>query len=277
MNNSYTKIINEMEENLKKIEDKDNFLHYEKAIHHCSHTLNKLQQTINKIGFQNTEEEIYFFKYIKPQAYSTMAFYRMLTIIETHCPQYSIQDKISFFQDEIHKTRSFFETHNEFVEYYRTGQTYADEKYFTRNFSNLIFNNDNFEYIIYPDFSTVHDGTVAKIMAYEKLEQHLSSEILKLQNPELLPDKYLDKPQHEWTENLTSLAELLYSLKDSKAINHGNISVKELIELFCKVLNVPEGNIYNAFRLVQNRKKEKTVFLDKLKMTLEHKIDMALE
>ncbi|GEM_PF-3401464 len=65
MNNSYTKIINEMEGNLKEIEENDNVIHYEKAIRHCSQTLTILQQTINKIVFQNTEEEIHFFQKIK--------------------------------------------------------------------------------------------------------------------------------------------------------------------------------------------------------------------
>ncbi len=276
---SYTEIIKKFENNLSvyREENDDIFIFYSTAINCCKDTFIELQETVKNTGFQTKAEEAYFFKNIKTKVCSTMAFFRMLVIVETYSPQHSQQERIEFLQSKLKEIHLFFGRHSDFYEYYKTGQNYDDEKYFTRNFSNLIFNNENFEYIVYPEFSTVHDGTLSKIMAYERLEEYLSNEIVKLKNGKGLSEEKQEKPQSKWTENLTSLAELIYSLIETKAIDHGNISVKELTDLFSQMMEIPEGNIYNAYRLILNRKKEKTVFLDKLHIALAHKIDSSYE
>lgn len=275
---SYSQLVQDLEDALSRLKKEESNIYSlaEKAIGLCAIAYTQLKTGVNSFGFASIGEEIEFFKKTKPQLCSYLTFYRKLATIESHRPAHSKYGQINYLKREINKLNEYYKQHKEFIEYIRSGQTYADDKYFRRYMSDLILSNQNYEYVTNPDFSTVYDITLSKIMAYERLEMYLYNEIGKLNGENKVVNESIQS-KREWNGNLTAYTELLYALKETKVINHGNVSIKELHEMLGQVLDLPKGNIYSAFRDIHSRKKEKTVFLDKLKEALIRRIDQANE
>lgn len=269
----YSKIVEKLEDDLSCLIAKgyDIYSQAEQAIGLCPIAYLDLQKIVLQNGFQKPADEIHFFKKVKPKVCSKLTFYRKLASIESHRPKYAKHAQVDYLQKEIHKLHGFFEEHSAFIEYYRSGQTLYDENYFRRNISALILGNHNYDYLVNPDFSTVYDFTVSKIIAYERLEQYLDNEIRKLENSDNL--SFMEKPRNKWTKKLSALAELIYALQAVGAIDNGNSTIKELVELFSKILYIPEGNIYNAFRSVYSRKTKELIFIDQMREAMIQRIN----
>ncbi len=269
----YTRIIENLENDLNTLkEEGDNiFIQAEKAISLCRMAYLELQSDVKKNGFEKEGDEIHFFKHIKPRVCSKITFYRKLATIESHRPKYARKVQIEYLQKEIYKLHSFFEDHSSFIEYYRSGQTLNDDKFFKRNIEALFLGNHNYEYLVNPDFATVYDTILSKVLAYEKLEKYLDNEIRKLEREN--DDSKANQPVDEWTGKLTYFAELVYGIKESGVVNNGNISVTELIELFSRVFKLPPGNVFNAFRSVYSRKTDPLIFINKMHESLLQSID----
>lgn len=122
-------------------------------------------------------------------------------------------------------------------------------------------------------FSADYDYILAKIIAYDRLEIYLNTELdkirLKFQNPHGEHIGILG--QFKWTGAKIYLDELICSLSGSGVINNGNCGINELKELFEKIFDVDLGNIYNGFQDIKIRNNQ-TKFLDMLKETLLRKI-----
>lgn len=269
----YSKIIENLENDLNNLKEEGHtiYIQAEKAIGLCTITYLELQSEVKKNGFETEADEIHFFKHIKPRLCCKMTFYRKLATIESHRPQYARYAQIEFLQKEIFKLHNFFEDHSSFIEYYRSGQTLHDDKFFKRNIEDLVLGNHNYEYLVNPDFATVYDTILSKVLAYEKLEKYLDNEIWKLEREN--DDSRDNQPVDEWTGKLTYFAELVYGIKESGVVNNGNISVTELIELFSKVFKLPPGNVFNAFRSVYSRKTNPLIFINKMHESLIQSIN----
>ncbi len=81
-------------------------------------------------------------------------------------------------------------------------------------------------------FSTLHDSSVAEILANKQLTHYLSTEIdalsekLHLKFTSIIESKLL-----QWTESKVSLVEFIYALYAGKCFNNGNTNLKEIA--FC--------------------------------------------
>lgn len=274
----FTSILQELEQDLDRLTSENHPVpfHTQQAIGLCLLTYNELRKIVLKTGFITNTEEVAFFKTIKPQVYSKLTFYRRLARIDSHRPRFTREDQVTYLRDEIRKIHEYYAEHSDFCEYYQTRQTYNDELYFTRNQKKIVLNNRNSDYLTDPEFSTIHDKTVATFMAYENLEKYLDNEIRKLQggNPAGSADNQAKVP---WTGNHVSLVELFYALRELGVINNGQTSVKEMYAIFSKVLQLPEIDLYGTFQDIQKRKKNKTIFLDKLREALNRKLDESDE
>lgn len=80
-----------------------------------------------------------------------------------------------------------------------------------------------------------------------------------------------------WTGNQTELVELIYALAECGSLNNGNVEIKTAIEYFQTVFQVDLKHYYHKFRDITNRKKERSVFLDKLKVSLDRRIESKFE
>jgi hypothetical protein len=228
-------------------------------------SLTLLKQKTADYQFESPQEEILFFKVWKPQVFSLLAFYIHLYRIEKHRAEQSLTAQFRYLKAE-YETLKRKPLDNSFYSYYQTGQTDLDTLYFRRG-----------HYDIYSDaqcnflnkdisFSTMHDSSVAEILADKHLAQYLSKEI------DALSDKLhfklaaiIEEKQLQWTESKVALVEFIYALYAGKCLNNGDSSLKD-IAFCCELLfNIEIGDFYRIFLEIRNRKKNRTQFLDKLK------------
>lgn len=167
--------------------------------------------------------------------------------------------------------KRFFDHNQSFYLYYRANSCHLDSLYFTRGGFDVHADLDDFQ----GDelFSTSHDYKLSKIMANEKLQEFLSLQI-KYANREL--PQVLETPL-VWTSNQTDLVELIYALVESGSFNNGNVEIKYLMDYFQRMFQVDLNHYYRKYTDITNRKKERTVFLDRLKNVLIRRMEEKYE
>ncbi len=238
----------------------------EHGINHTEKCIKSLRCRVVERGFRSTQEEIHFFKYIKPQVFSKLIYYVKLYKIESKRPRSSSKFQVKYLNDQINKLQVYFNDNLEFYHYYRRGATTLDDQYFIRGKSDLRSPTESFHVFIDEQFSTCQDSTVATIMAFDMLIVYLQQEIMKLEslntNPKTIPMKQSSKLF--WTGSKTELIELIYALHSSGVINSGTADIKEMASLFEQIFNIDLGNYYHTFIEIRARKCSKTKFLDKL-------------
>jgi hypothetical protein len=268
----YQDLISEFEAKLEALETCTDDILYraETGIAYTERWIKTLREEVVRHGFGSIQEEIFFFKHIKPQIFSKLIYYSKLFNIESKRPRSSSKFQIKYLNNQIDRLQVFFNDNLEFYHYYRRGATSLDEQYFVRGKSDLRSTTDFFNFYIDEKFSTCQDGTVAAIMAYDMLIVYLQQEIEKIENYKDNQNTNLMKQSSRlfWTGNKTDLIELIYALQSSGAINSGTADIKEMATLFEQIFNIDLGNYYHTFIEIRARKGSRTKFLDRLQESL---------
>lgn len=77
-----------------------------------------------------------------------------------------------------------------------------------------------------------------------------------------------------WTASVSDLVEIGYSLVDGRAINNGDIDLKEFLSFLADIFNIEVKNCYSTFRDMKKRiGKSRAHFLDKLSELLNMRMD----
>jgi len=279
---SYEVILNNLDYalNFLESENEDILIKAEEGLQITKRALIQLRNKCVKKEFKNIDEEIHFFKNIKPQIFSKLIYYQKLFYIENKRPRSSNKTQIKYFNKHINRLQNYFNDHLEFYHYYRRGATFLDEHYFLRGKIDIRLLPDTFSFFIDDKFSTSHDTTVATILAYDMLIVYLKTEIDKLENNngmEATINPFQKQSPLFWTANKTDLIELVYALQSSGAVNSGTADIKE-IALACEQLfSIDLGDYYRTYLEIRSRKINQTKFIDRLKDTLLSRMDAADE
>ncbi|TNJ46075.1 RteC domain-containing protein [Tamlana fucoidanivorans] len=251
----------------------------ETGISHCEKYIKTLRQAVIASGFESQQDEIHFFKHVKPQIMSKLIYYVKLHHIECKRPRSSTKFQVKYLNAHINKLQLYFNDNLEFYHYYRRGATTLDTQYFLRGQSDLRFPTASYHYFTDDAFSTCQDHTVATIMAFDMLIVYLQQEIEKLEN-----DTDNAKTSHMkhvsklfWTGSKTDLIELIYALHASGSINSGTADIKEIAVVFETLFNMDLGNYYHTFIEIRARKHSRTKFLDRLVDGLNQRCDASDE
>ena len=161
-----------------------------------------------------------------------------------------------------------------FYNYYQSGKTESDHLFFTREYYDILSDVHCLSADRDLSFSTLHDSSVAEILANNQLMHYLAGEI------ELLSDELhlklisiVENNLLQWTDSKVALVEFIYALYAGKCFNKGDISLKD-IAFCCETLfNIEIGDYYRIFLEIRNRKKNRTQFLDKLKEKITQMMD----
>lgn len=241
--------------------------------------LTSVKKLLIEDGFKNDEEEINFFRSIKPQILGKLIYYNKIYRIETTCPVSSGKMYYSYFSTQLANLKREYIEHicnTDFYRYYRSGRTDRDKTYFIRGNINY---NDGLNSIVFeidPEFSTFFDYKTARIIANELLYTYLLTKI----NPDESPDMILQKPENGkdvfWTESKNALIELIYALYASGVISHGKIGIRKISLMFQILFRIPLGDLHHAFHRMKTRSGSRTSFLDQLKFSLEEYMDKDL-
>ena len=239
--------------------------------------LKQLKEFVLGYTFCNEQEEILFFKKQKPEIYSKSIYFKKVAEIESRRPIGFPADIEKYLIDELRSLTVFFNEHKDFYEYYRTDSTHLDDLYFLRKKNDLKQKMKGAD--MDENFTTGHDYTVAKIIAFTRLEVYLNKELDNIRfnsnNPHVEDLGILEK--FRWTGSKISLIELIYALSNSGVLNDGNCKINELTELFEQMFHFPIDDIYRGFQDIRGRKKNKTIFLDILRDALNRKINEDCE
>lgn len=226
----------------------------------------RLKEFIISYHFDNEDEEILFFKEIKPRIFCHLIYYRKVYNIEMNRPVASVEAQREYLKKKLDVIQDFNDKVLDFYRYYRSGATYLDAAYFVRGKPDTEQYLETFYYERDPQFSTNADFKVAKIIANDMLQVYLLSEL------ELL-DNYMQKSGNftfpkiklTWTGSKTDLIELIYSLDTEGCFNNGKIPLTQIAAYFESVFNIDLGNNVARNFYDMRIRNQPTPFLDRLR------------
>lgn len=237
----------------------------ETAIEVLLFSLRKLREMVKMKGFNTKDEEIEFFKKIKPTLYSLLIFNNKILKIELKKPIGSYEYIRQYYIKMIEYVNEYFQRNSEFIVYIRSGATYMDKYYFVRGKLNIEIVPENFTFDHDENFSTSHDYKVAELMAYEYLANYL---IRKIEN--IVDVVSFGLNTLIWTKSKSALIELIYALFLSNCF--GEASIKEIATFFEKAFKIDLGDYYRTFIEISKRKNIQPKFIETLLMNLKQKL-----
>jgi len=240
--------------------------------------LQNLRVNIINIKFRDYKQEIYFFKYIKPNIYADFIFYNNQLRYLIGKPN-TINSIIKYYiKNELKKLESKKRKNIDFYRYIKQKNKFLDHHYFLRENKQLEVFNTDLSASLDNEFYTNYDTMAAEVIAYGLLTNFYKNEINSIAKIEegafnTEHDQSI-KSNLNWTSSKTDLIELIYALKVSGAINGGTVNIKELTDSLSKLFNVEITNYYKTYSEIKGRGKERTKFLsvlvDNLNAKLEH-------
>ncbi len=240
----------------------------EAVIHLIIECLSKVKEYVLNRGFKNIDEEIHFLKYQKSAIVSKLIYYNAIYKIETKKP-YGAKHIKKYLNSELRKLKRYFDNNLEFYKYYRTNNSFIDEKLFVRGKYDIKLSLDTFYFEADHSFSTSHDYKVAKIMANDLIQVYLENQLYNTS----YQDKSSDLPKLNWTGSKTALIELIYALHSQGVFDNGNADIKVIAKTFERAFNIDLGDFYHTFMELKSRKINRTKFLDSLCDALIRKMD----
>ena len=183
-----------------------------------------------------------------------------------------------YFNNELLKLKAFFDNELEFYQYYRTGNTYLDYKYFQRGKFDIKLALDNYYFETDTSFSTSHDFKVAQILANDLIQLYLENQLIMIENKDN-SEKSQRKPNIKlmWTSPKVSLIELIYALHSEGVFNNGTADLKDIAEYFEHIFEIDLGQYRRTFHEIRARKVDRTKFIMTLHETLSKRMDNSDE
>lgn len=231
---------------------------------------NRLRFFIYEYKFGNEEEEILFFKEIKPELFCDLIYYRKMYNLEIYRPQGGQSEQKMYWEKELKRIADFFDKNRSFYCYYRSSETSLDSQYFLRGKIDHTLYQDSISHELDPKFSTIADLTLTRILANDKLEEYIK-EKLNLLNGE----NKVSHPKEKltWTAKKVFLVELIYLLYWVGVFNNGKANLKEISAYFEQMFNIDLGsNLSSCFAEMRLRKNQ-TPFLDLLRRAFSEKME----
>ena len=221
------------------------------------------------------QEEIEFFKNMKPKVLSILLYFNKIHNIELKRPNGSDEIQREYFEKELFSLTFFFERNLDFYQYYRAGSTHLDEYYFLRERFCPQLCIDSTQYILDPLFSTGYDYKVSKIESNEMLRIYLNKKMQAIEKHVVINKNRSAFPENnlKWTASKVAAIELGYSLHSNAVFNNGNVDIKEVMSFLEICLNIDLGDYYRAYIAIKNRKKDRTIFLNELIESLIRKMN----
>ena len=272
-----THLKQEVDQNIRSIESGDlNTLNRAlMASKMLEEKFDQLKSFISRYAFSDEEEEIRFFKEIKPRIFCHLLYYRKVYNIEMNRPVGAVQEQTRYLNAELEQIRQYIGKRLDFYRYVRCGATHLDREYFLRGRPGIDSQYlDSFYFERDPDFSTNGDFRLARILANDMLQVYLRQELelAGKQGPILdqtsLPGANLPR----WTDKKNALIEILSALDEMGCVENGNLSLNRLASHFEFAFDISLGNVTRAFHEMKYRNNP-TSFLDQMREALMRRLN----
>jgi hypothetical protein len=276
LNPKYNLLLNNLNEQLNFIdlEIDDQIKKCEQAITVILKSINELKKAATKTNFKSKSEEIQFFKEVKPLFTSKLIYFNLVYRIEMKKPNGGNKILKKYYNNELLKLKAFFDNELEFYQYFRSGSTYLDYKYFLRGEFDIKLALDSYYFESDMLFATSHDFKVATILANDLIELYLENQLLMLENNEN-SEKSQRKPNVKltWTGSKVALIELIYALHTEGVFNNGAADLKDIAEYFEHTFEIDLGQYRRVFLEIRARKSDRTKFLTTLNDSLQKRME----
>jgi RteC protein len=270
MDKFYTETLNKLETGINELEIEIDCptQRTEAVIHLILECLSEVKRYVVKRGFKNTGEEIRFFKYQKPAIVAKLIYYNAIYKIETKKP-YGAKRIRKYLNKELKKLKRFFDNNLDFYKYYRSNNSFLDEKMFLRGNHDIKLWLDTYYFQSDQSFSTSHDYKVAKIIANDLIQVYIEDQLYN----KFQKDKSKTPKNLKWTGSKVALIELIYALHYQSVFDNGNNDIREVAQYFESAFDIDLGNFYQTYLELRNRKMNRTKFLDALRDELIRRMD----
>lgn len=227
----------------------------------------ELDRLVFKREFHSMQDEIHFFKVLKPRILGHVIFYSVLLACESKRFSLTSDEFESLLSAKLDFVKAHYADYSEFLSYFNSGANHLDELYFLRSsMTNPVALSVSFA----AEYSTGFDVIAAHIIAFKELKTHFD-------DPEENSIPELPESDVEWTNSKIALAELIYALKFSASVNYGKIDLIELARSLGQFFNKDMEDIHKKFTEIRSRKKNRCLYLTQLIKDLEAKMDMLDE
>jgi hypothetical protein len=240
-------------------------------IQYIEKKLKEIHKWLKKHVFLSVQEEIYFFKELKPKMVSKLLFYKELLKLEASLPP-SKKKKRKHYEELLTAIHQYVTTNKEFYEYYRSRTSFRDEDLFVRHCYKDIIRYDCYLINFDSKLSTSHDYNVATIIANDMFTSHLENKLEELNSNN--PTTY--NPMNNkitWTGTKVDMAEMIYGLYYKNMLNDGKADIKEIAKALCFAFNIEidDKTLYRCLQDIKRRSPIKAVFLQNLSKVADNK------
>jgi hypothetical protein len=228
---------------------------------------NQLKTFILSNTFQSEEEEILFFKEIKPRLCFRLIYYRKLYNIEMDRPT-GIEKQREYLNDLLNSINRYNCKRLDFIRYYHSGSSIFDSLYFLRGQADTEQYMETFSHEFDLNFSTNCDFKVAKILANDMLSDYLTREIEALSENNNLIMGSFGFPAIKLTWKVTQAEFQEQILSWDSAATFGEVPLTQLHSYMQNVFNIQVDS--NLSRVIDDLKTRNTPtpFMDKMKNAL---------
>ena len=271
MSTKFKQMLFELTEQLSfiNLEMDDPIAKSEKSVELTLKAIDNLKKQFLKNKSISNENEIDFFKNIKPKFASLYIYHNAIFKIETKMPHGGERITKKYLNKELKKLKRYFDNNLDFYNYHRTGSTYLDYKYFIRGGHDVKLRLDSFYFEADHSFSTSHDFKVAKILAHDLVQVYIETKILKMGKKEHKEKSQLEpKGKIIWTGSKVSLTEIIYAFHTKGVFNNGAAELKEIASYFEEIFHIDLGQYRRTFLEIRDRKSDKTKFINALEKEL---------
>lgn len=278
MKASFKDGLSEMQSDLQHIatHSDNRFQAAERSCKAVQRHLENLKAFILDYTFRDMEEEIHFFKVIKPEYLKELVYFREVYYLEAARPLADTGTVREYFKTAMHRIQLSLERNHELYTYYRAGRTDRDSYYFTRGPKEGLL--PEYEPDTDGRFSTPYSSRLAEIYAFERLHSYISAQVRDLEyTPAATDVSGLSQLSLPWTDKKTGLIEILYGIQSMGSLNNAQAELNQIARLFEAAFHIDLGNYSRAFQEIRYRKKGRTPFLDRMKEMLLKRMDEADE
>lgn len=228
--------------------------------------LSAIRKRVRETGFRSEEDEIYFFRKVKPPIHGYLIFFSILSEIETSKMHMSEEELNVLISKKFSKFRKIMREHSEFVAYYNQNMTHLDKSYFLRASEIVKVTSHITSVLLDPEFNTVYDVVIANLYAMQLLQNHLFIPV------HINEDFRKKMPTLKWTASKSDFIEFIYGLQASLAVNNGEVEIKELCQAMQSIFQVQIDDPYRIFIDLSNRKISPMKFIPKMEEGLLRRI-----
>lgn len=226
----------------------------------------RLKDILLSGSFKGVDEEIVFFKSIKPKFVSLHLFYLALEEFGLYRAKWNRKRLRKFYEKELQKIEEFLNINRHMVHYFRSGARQMDEQLFVRGVK--VYPN----WLVKPRpdvderYSTIGDHLIARIMAAEITYEYIVKMLSVLENISDLAVQENKNSNCKWTGESINLVEIAYGIWLTGQMNNGNSTISEIIRWLESSLGVNVGRAYRRWTEISRRDQMNTTkYLDRMK------------